>query len=829
MKKNRYAQIIVDNKHINTDILYTYIIPEDLKQVIDIGLRVFVPFGKSKGKLLEGIIINIKDDCDVADNKLKKIYSIVDYQKVLNESQIKLGLWMKEYYLSKYLDVFRSMIPSGIKAKVEKNIVLNKEKNYNEYILSDKEKKIINYLFEYKIVKLSTLKKELNISNINLVLNSLKSKELIIIDNIEKKGIKKLYEKIISINTKDYSIEQLDQLISKNAKRQREIIEYLKEKEHISQKELIKDLNIGLGSIKSLEKKGFIKIDISEINRNPIKKKYERSQKLDLNVEQKKCLFEIWKDINAPSSESETFLIHGITGSGKTEVYMQLIEKMLQKGKDSIVLVPEISLTPQTVERFVSRFGDNVAVIHSRLSQGEKYDQWRRIKESKVKIVVGARSAVFSPFNNLGLIIIDEEHESSYKSSSDPKYSTIEVAQKRCELEQAHLLLGSATPSLETYYKSKIGQIKLLEMKNRANNRRLPEVTIVDMKNELSGGNKSFLSIQLYNEIKENLEKKEQTILFLNRRGFSTFVSCRSCGYVVKCKNCDISMTYHANKNMLMCHYCGSAVKAPRICPQCGSKYIKYFGTGTEKIEEAIKKYFPKAKVARMDNDTTSKKGSHEAILERVKNNDIDILIGTQMITKGLDFPNVTLVGILAADMSLNLPDFRASERTFQLITQVSGRAGRGKRLGRVILQTYEPEHYAVLLSKKQDYVEFYNNEILIRKEFGYPPFKNIINIVLRSKNEEVVKKEVISFKQKLVYNINSKISDNKNHEIIGPVPASIYRVKGFYRWQLLIKLNDKELQLIKNIIYEEYKNYIKNKLCNEILFNIDINPYSMM
>ncbi len=502
---------------------------------------------------------------------------------------------------------------------------------------------------------------------------------------------------------------------------------------------------------------------------------------------------------------------------------------MIKRGKQSIILVPEISLTPQTIDRFVGRFGDLVAVLHSRLSYGERFDEWRKIKNGEVKIVVGARSAVFAPFEDLGLIVIDEEHETTYKSSQNPKYDTIEVASKRVEIENGILVLGSATPSLLSYHKALNGEIQLLELDERINNYNLPAVNVVDMREELKVGNKSMYSRELYNSIDDNLKNKKQTILFLNRRGFSTFVSCRECGYVVKCDSCDISMTYHRNIDKVRCHYCGLAIGPPKICPVCRSKYIRYFGVGTEQVEEYTKNAFPNARVARMDFDTTSKKGSYEDILGTMKNGEIDILIGTQMISKGLDFKNVTLVGVIAADTALNLPDFRAPERTFQLITQVAGRAGRGQDEGKVIVQTYDPDHYSISLSQKHDFKGFYDNEIKLRKEFMYPPYCDMINILIYGESSKMIStitKEIYSL---IWEEIDFIDEDRKRYYIIGPHPAPLEKIKNNYRWNIIIKSDKEHMSSFKNtlkrvLIDNEYNLNIK-----DIKISIDINPNSIL
>ncbi len=521
-------------------------------------------------------------------------------------------------------------------------------------------------------------------------------------------------------------------------------------------------------------------------------------------------------------SKENMFLIHGVTGSGKTEIYMQLAARMMKSDKSSIILVPEISLTPQMVERFKGRFGSEVSVFHSRLSMGERYDEWLRVKEGRVKVAIGARSAIFLPFNNLGLIVVDEEHESSYKSDSDPKYDAREIAEIKSVLLGCKVVLGSATPSLESYHRAVKGQIKLYTINERADGAKMPKFNIVDMREELKSNNRSIFSGQLLQSIEKCLLNKEQVILFLNRRGFSTFVSCRSCGFVFKCENCDISLTYHSENNMLTCHYCGKAHHFKRVCPKCGSKYVKYFGIGTERIEEEIKKHFPSAITLRMDYDTTRKKNSHEKIYSKFKNMEADILIGTQMIAKGLDFSNVTLVGIIAADLSLNLPDFRASERTFQLITQVSGRAGRGKKSGKVVVQTYCPENYSIKYAVGNDYESFYNEEIKIRASMNYPPFSKLLSINMSSENEEMLIKSI----QNIGVILKNKVDNYDKIDMLGPNPCLISKIKKQYRWQIVFKgdISTDFATSIRKTIYDLTKD-----VYNSIRISIDINPSSLL
>ena len=573
--------------------------------------------------------------------------------------------------------------------------------------------------------------------------------------------------------------------------------------------------------VNTLIKNGYLELIEKKVERNPLsRKKIEETHKLKLTNEQEDAFNQVAEAIDKKIYQQ--FLLFGVTGSGKTEIYLQLIDKVVKEEKSAIVLVPEISLTPQMLDRFISRFGkEKIAVLHSKLSVGERHDEWERIKEGNAKIVIGARSAIFAPVNNLGIIIIDEEHDSSYKSEASPKYNAKEVAEKIAKEQNIPLLLGSATPDLTTYYKAKEkGEITLLELTKRANNSNLPKVEIVDLKQELANGNRSMLSFELYKSIEENLKNKLQTILFLNRRGYSTFIMCRNCGYTVKCKNCDISMTYHSYENKLKCHYCGYEEKVVKICPECGSDKIRYFGTGTQKLEQEILKQFPQAKTIRMDVDTVTKKNSHEEILNKFKNEDIDILIGTQMVVKGHHFPKVTLVGVIAADSSLNIDDYRATERTFQILTQVAGRAGRENLPGKVIIQTYNPENFSIQNAQKQNYKEFYKIEKALRKQLKYPPFCDIIVIGFSGTNENEIK-EISNYS----YEFAKSNLKEEEFKIFKPMPAPIDKIQNKFRWRIIIKGNmtEKANEILNNLLKNIYnKDYKHTKI------TIDVDPNNM-
>ncbi len=583
---------------------------------------------------------------------------------------------------------------------------------------------------------------------------------------------------------------------------------------------LMDETGCSMQTLRALEKKGLVEVFDKRVIRSPemptglVRDNVER-----LTSSQREVLDTIRTMHRQGRRE---ILLHGVTGSGKTEIYLRLIGDALEEGKQAIVLVPEISLTPQMVEWYYKRFGSRAAVIHSRLSAGERYDQWEGIKRGDYDVTIGARSAVFAPFDNLGLIIIDEEHEHTYKSESSPRYVTHTVARKRCEFCDALLVLGSATPSIETYYRAGQGGTGLVRLTERVSGRTLPAVEIADMREELKEGNRSVFSKKLREGIEAVLLRGEQAVLFLNRRGYSAFVSCRNCGSVIKCKKCDISLTYHRGENFLVCHYCGYRRRLPKRCEVCGSDRIRHLGSGTEKLERVVNESFGDARVLRMDMDTTRGKGAHYSILKAFKDREADILLGTQMIAKGLDFPGVTLVGVVLADFSLNLPDFRAAERTFQLLTQVSGRAGRGDRPGKVVIQTYNPGHYSIQAAKTHDFEGFYGQEIEVRKEFGYPPFERLINIIVSGEG----RREVIEGARAMYNGLCDRLQDlKKKYEIYGPSQAMHSKIKNKYRWQVIVKAPD--LDEIKEAVREAKMELLKSQL-KGISIITDVDPVNL-
>lgn len=617
----------------------------------------------------------------------------------------------------------------------------------------------------------------------------------------------------------DDSIEETLAHLERKAPNQAKALDIISQTDRIAIADLEDFTGVSRQAVKALEKKGLVTICDITVERDPFKDlEVKRTEFLKPTPEQKEAIDYI--NNSAKSGKFEEILLRGITGSGKTEVYLQAVDNVLKLGKKAIILVPEISLTPQMSVRFASRFQDKVAIIHSGLSLGERFDTWQKIKEGRVDVVVGARSAVFAPLENIGIIVVDEEHENSYKSDMTPKYDAREVAAHLCKLNKCVLVLASATPSLKSGYRAVKGEIKLLQIKNRYNNVNLPDAEIVDLRYEIMKGNKSFISSRLKEEIEKNLENKEQTIIFLNRRGYSTFVSCRSCGYVAKCPVCDVALTYHKYNESLMCHYCGYTMKNPSLCPDCKSKYIKYFGVGTQRVVEEINTLFPNATTLRMDIDTTREKMSHHKILEQFKNEKTDILVGTQMITKGLDFPDVTLVGVLAADMMLYVDDYSANERTFQLITQVVGRAGRGDKKGRAIIQTYSPKHQVIQTAKEQDYKTFFAKEIAYRQKTGYPPFCDIVHIVVSGEDLQLVKENMAQIFESL----KNAFEENEIYAtLIGPSPSPVAKISNRYRWRVLIKCENNER--LRSILREKIVEVTRK----DISVNIDINPTSII
>lgn len=774
MQKLADIYVNIPVKSIST--AYTYIIPEQF-DIVTIGCRVIVPFGN---RTLEGFIVKIHTDItNINLDKLKPIIDVIDTEAWFTDKMYQTAKWMANFYLCSLGETMRLFIPGKNSVKIRPYYSLNKNNflTYNHQKLSSIEIQILDYLQTYKNVDLFTLRRNFG-SNCNLphILNKLVAKQLLIRDYSYQTQAKKIYENIAILNTV-ITDEILSNLNRKPA--QKRALLYLQEVKFMSTRNLIKQ-KISLTTLKALAKLGYIKIEQHQILRDSYQKMIVNTiKKRPLTLEQQNAIDTIKEK---QSQGQHKFLLFGVTGSGKTQVYIELALKIRAQGKQVLVLVPEIVLTGQLVTSFKEYFPNDVVVIHSRLSLGERNDTFLRIRTKQVGIIIGARSAIFAPFDDLGLIVMDEEHDPSYKQDESPRYHSHDIVEKMCDIYKSILILGSATPSLESYYKAQQGEYTLLTMPTRIDNLPLPHIEAVDMREELRMGNRKILSLKLRELITDTLSKHEQIIIMLNRRGFATFVMCRACGHVIKCPQCGIPLVYH-RRGILQCHHCDITTTVPNICPNCNSKYIKFFGSGTEKLEEELSTLFPQARIIRLDRDTTGKKFAHQEILKQFKDGLYDILLGTQMVAKGHDIPNVTAVGIISADSSLNLPDFRSSERCFGLITQTAGRAGRGDKKGQVVVQTYNLEHYAVQNGINQDYQNFYAEEINLRKLMYYPPFCHLIKLVIQHEIEE----QALSKAQNIKKSIQHQFSEDKSVVVMGPAPSLIANFKGVYRFNLLL------------------------------------------
>ncbi|UFU00979.1 primosomal protein N' [Radiobacillus kanasensis] len=799
------ARVVVDVPSSQTDRIFDYRIPERFEAAIQEGMRVIVPFGPRK---IMGYVLEITDHTEL--EKVRDIESVMDITPVLTKELIQLGKWMSNHTLSFYISSFQVMLPQVLKAKYKKELHRLTEEDLPEdlqQLFAGRD-----YL-DFDEVEKSSIP-------LSRVQRLIQEGLLEVNYQVDSKETKK-YETIIARKGSLLELEEAMVDLPKQATKQWDILRYFSEKEveEVSQKALLSILKTTRASVKPLLDKGILRKYKKEIYRNPYKVDYPKTTALPLTEQQQEAKDAI--QANLAKREHEVFLLHGVTGSGKTEVYLQAIQEVVDRGQEAIVLVPEISLTPQMVERFKGRFGSHVAVLHSALSAGEKYDEWRKIQRKEVKVAVGARSAIFAPFENIGIIIIDEEHESSYKQDDHPRYHARDVAIYRGQHHRCPIILGSATPTLESFARAKKGVYQLLSLPDRMNKAAMPEVQVIDMREELHAGNRSMFSKPLISAIEDRLEKKQQIVLFLNRRGYSTFVMCRDCGHVMECPHCDIALTYHRTQNKLKCHYCSYEENMPLQCPECSSDTIRYFGTGTQKVEEALTKLLPEARVIRMDVDTTRRKGAHEALLTKFANHEADILLGTQMIAKGLDFANVTLVGVLAADTMLHLPDFRAAEKTFQLLTQVSGRAGRHTLPGEVIVQTYTPEHYSIQLASTYKFETFFQQEMQVRRAFHYPPYFYLTLITVSHPNQvkamDVTKQIAQALSQTLT----------QQSTILGPTPSPIARIKNRYRYQCVIKYKNEPNQRenLKKIL-QKYEADIQK---NDLLISVDLQPSQLM
>ncbi|ANE47478.1 primosomal protein DnaI [Paenibacillus swuensis] len=852
-----YAKVIVDVPSKETNRPYDYVIPPKLSGWVEIGSRVGVPFGP---RILQGFVVGLHQEAEVDAARIKPIAEVSDSEPPLTPELVKLSRWMSKTYLCHDITALQAMIPGALKAKyeryiqaaegvtspqsaVEHGVFAGGEMTGNgQGILFESETLERESILRYVIAKGPVKTEQLLLKfegQATLIKQMLLSGQLteaqVIKDRLSQKKVLTVYPNENKNEIRAY----LDKLPA-NAKRQKDVLDYLLlHHEPVKLADLLAELDLSASTVKSLAEKGMLIIREADEFRNPYEgRDFTPTLPMLLTPQQQIAYDAIRQDLD--DRIHRTYLLQGVTGSGKTEVYLQTIQRTLDAGREAIVLVPEISLTPQMVERFKGRFGDQVAVLHSRLSQGERYDEWRKIRAGQVTVAIGARSAIFAPFTKIGLIIIDEEHESSYKQEESPKYHAKRVAIERACAHDAVVVLGSATPSLETFYQTKSDlhgvpvrlsggepAIRLITMSERVAGRPMPEVKIVDLREELKAGNRSMFSRELYSAIETRLHKKEQTVLLLNRRGYSTFVMCRSCGFVAGCPHCDISLTYHQRSRNLRCHYCGYAEREPEVCPDCKSEHIRFFGTGTQKVEEELGKLFPGIRVIRMDVDTTTEKGSHEKWLTQFRNKEADVLLGTQMVAKGLDFPDVTLVGVIAADTVLNLPDFRAGEKTFQLLTQVAGRAGRHHLPGEVVIQSYSPEHYSIEHASRHDYDSFVMQELGMRKERGYPPYCRLILITMSHEHIPVLVQIGEALANTLRERAGAAREGEPSFEVMGPVASPIPRIKDRYRFQCMVKYREESaaIEAVKAVL-ASFESRVKP---HKIQISVDVDPQILM
>lgn len=783
------AEVVVDVPAKPVDRPFDYLVPSEFHEEITVGSRVQVPFG-SRQRM--GYVVRMKET-STAKN-LKSISKVMDLIPPLTEELVEIGLRMSEEYLCYPITAFHAMVPSVLKGKYQKWIQLHpsitKEElvvlslQYGEWIeeLRQKKRCLWETALSYPGITETVLKR------------LIREKQIVVLEQVDDRTTQRKVRWVVPKERQQ--LEQVLRNLSPRKRQQKRIVEFFLERgSAVPLSELLAKLGTTRSTVNTCVDQGWLMWEDRVERRDPYHdQSFTPSKAFQLTSEQQQVFDQILDSISKERYES--FLLHGVTGSGKTEIYLQAIDQILQRGKEAIVLVPEISLTPQMVRRFKERLGSKVAVLHSGLSSGERFDEWQRIRNGESPVVIGARSAIFAPLRKIGLIIIDEEHESSYKQEENPKYHARTIAKWRAEKHQAVLILGSATPAVETYYLARTGKYRWLPLRERINQLSYPTIQIVDMREEMQYGNRSIFSRTLSEQLLQCVKRGEQAVLFLNRRGFSNFVMCRECGEVIQCPSCDISLTYHQTNQTLRCHYCGYAESLPTECPFCESLHIRHFGIGTQRVEEEIHRHFPHLRVIRMDVDTTRRKGAHQRLLSEFAEGKADVLLGTQMIAKGLDFPKVTLVGVITADTILHLPDFRAAERTFQLLMQVSGRAGRHDQPGNVVIQTYHSDHYSIQLAAHYKIAAFYRQESLLRKKHGYPPFCGLFHLMLTHPDRE----QLFQLGQRIAVQLKANLPSQS--QLLGPVPSIIPRIKNRYRLQMIIKYNENE-QSEKKLIHQ--------------------------
>jgi primosomal protein N' (replication factor Y) len=785
-KHKRFASVAVP---LPLDKTFIYSIPDQWLGKVEPGMRVIVPFGH---RALTGYVVALHSKTDVG--RVKPIAVLPDEYCVFTRDMLELTKWLSEYYMCGWGEALASAAPPGLASAGRKRYFLKTsgQAMLGEFAFTDDEQAVVaalrarGPLTERQITRSCTLEK------MGETLAGLEKRG--VVDSEIVAPTAHVRPRTVTVatlrdHTRHHLAAAVENLHEARAPRQAEVLEFLAEQAGpVPISKIVKRTGGSHGAVRALEDKDLIDLDEVEVLRDPFGDlalgMWGIPDPFTLNEEQQAAYDAIAPVVDA--GEYTTFLLKGVTSSGKTEVYLQIIDRALKAGRDAIMLVPEIALTPQTVARFRSRFGDQVALFHSALPPGERYDQWRRVHRGDARIVIGPRSAVFAPLKNLGVIVVDEEHEPTYKQNDVPRYHARDVAIMRASRSGAVVILGSATPSLESLHNTKIGKFSLLEIKTRISDRPLPRVIVVDMREEAKeAGTRVVISFTLQEKMTERIHRGEQSIIFLNRRGHAPFVLCRECGAVPQCRECQVSMTYHISTDMMHCHYCNARRHAPDICGECGSKQLLFLGAGTQRAEQNLSTLFPEARVERMDLDTTTGKWAHHHILQRYERGEIDILVGTQMVAKGLDFPGVTLVGVINADVSLSIPDFRAGERTFQLLTQVAGRAGRGSEPGEVVVQTYSKDHFSIRAAQHHDYDAYAERELDYRRQAEYPPFTHMVMITLEGKDEGLTAKTAGEIGRAVRTELASTRSTTV--EVLGPAPAPIPKLRGLYRWHLTL------------------------------------------
>lgn len=782
----KYADVAV-NVPFSQQHPFCYSVPEQLK--VEIGQAVWVPFGS---KIVQGVVLGLSD-CPAVE-VTKPIEDVITSYPLLSPAQIELALWVSKYYLSPLFDAVALMLPPGFERRLVTFVQLVAQPPNSEE-LDPELRRIVSFLTGRGKVSLKGLERRFGKKKTEKAVERLiRLRCLLKSEELQQLRVRPKFELFLRLGSSPFVTgDEIARLKRSRAHKQAAVLDLLAERDGpVCLADVKRKVACSSSVIDSLRKKGLVVVESVEKKRQPLADlQVSYSFPPELTVSQEKAWREILEQMRQRSQHGSplVFLLHGVTGSGKTEIYLRALAHIVAQGKRGICLVPEIALTRQTIERFASRFPGRIAVLHSGLSLGEQFDEWYRVRDGACDVVIGPRSALFAPQPDLGLIVIDEEHEWTYKQSDkSPRYHCRDVAIKLAELTGSVVILGSATPDVETYYRSLQGRYKLVELKERVTLQGiapLPEVEVVDLKEELRAGNRSVFSRRLLDAISEALSEGGQVILFLNRRGTATFVQCWHCGFVFQCRSCTVALTYHASSGKLVCHRCGYSLSVPSACPRCSGSRLKFLGIGTQKVEEEIRDIFPRARVIRWDSDVTTRRGAHEELLKKFRDHEADILVGTQMVAKGLDLPGVTLVGVVNADTGLNLPDFRAGERTFQLLCQVAGRAGRGFTAGQVVIQTYCPEHYAIVAASKHDYAEFYAQELSYRRRFGYPPFGRLARLTFSHTNEAKCRAEARRVARLLRDEVErAGLSDVR---FIGPAPSFIPRMKGRYQWQIVL------------------------------------------